>query len=221
MFEFHDVSVKKDDRILLKNISLKIEEKRVGIIGLNGSGKSTFAKLLNGLEIPTSGHISFNGQQDVKARRREVGFVFQNPDNQIVYPIVEEDLKFGLKNLRLSNAEINRRIDDVVSRFQLAPLLPRFAHQLSGGERQLVALAGVLVMQPQVIVFDEPTTLLDLKNKRMLIAAIESLSQQVVMISHDLDLLRHFDRVIHIAEGGIKNEGAPDPVIDRYIEEYA
>lgn len=221
MFEFTEVAVKKDQRFLLQNISTKIDEKRVGIIGLNGSGKSTFAKLLNGLEIPTSGQIHFNGQSEVKARRREVGFVFQNPDNQIVYPIVEEDLRFGLKNLRLSATEMNQRLDEVVTRFNLGPLLNRFAHQLSGGERQMVALAGVLVMKPSVIVFDEPTTLLDLKNKRMLIDAIDSLSQQVVMITHDLELLRRFDRVIHIAEGGIKHDGAPDSVLDRYIEEYA
>ncbi|WP_299996443.1 energy-coupling factor ABC transporter ATP-binding protein [uncultured Cedecea sp.] len=221
MFEFTEVSVKKDQRFLLQNISTKIDEKRVGIIGLNGSGKSTFAKLLNGLEIPTSGNIHFNGQPDVKARRREVGFVFQNPDNQIVYPVVEEDLRFGLKNLRLSQTEMNQRLDEVVTRFKLGPLLNRFAHQLSGGERQMVALAGVLVMKPRVIVFDEPTTLLDLKNKRMLIDAINSLSQQVVMITHDLELLRQFNRVIHIAGGGIKNDGSPDSVLDSYIEEYA
>jgi len=221
MFEFTEVAVKKDQRFLLQNISTKIDEERVGIIGLNGSGKSTFAKLLNGLEVPSSGHLSFNGQPDVKARRREVGFVFQNPDNQIVYPIVEEDLRFGLKNLRLSAIEMNQRLDEVVTRFKLGPLLNRFAHQLSGGERQMVALAGVLVMKPRVIVFDEPTTLLDLKNKRMLIDAIDSLSQQVVMITHDLELLRRFNRVIHIAEGGIKRDGSPDTVLDSYIEEYA
>lgn len=221
MFEFTDVSVKKDPRFLLQNISIKIDEKRTGIIGLNGSGKSTFARLLNGLELPTSGQISFKGQSDVKARRRGVGFVFQNPDNQIVYPVVEEDLRFGLKNLRLSRAEMDRRLDEVVTRFHLGPLLNRFAHQLSGGERQMVALAGVLVMQPEVIVFDEPTTLLDLKNKRMLINAIHDLSQHVVMITHDLDLLRPFDRVIHIDGGRIKQDGAPDAVLDSYIKEYA
>lgn len=221
MFEFTDVSVKKDLRFLLQNISLRIDEKRTGIIGLNGSGKSTFAKLLNGLELPTSGQISFNGQSDVKARRRGVGFVFQNPDNQIVYPVVEDDLRFGLKNLRLSRAEMDQRLDEVVTRFNLGPLLNRFAHQLSGGERQMVALAGVLVMQPEVIVFDEPTTLLDLKNKRMLINAIHGLSQHVVMITHDLDLLRPFDRVIHIDGGKIKQDGAPDEVLDSYIEEHA
>ena len=221
MFEFTDVAVKKEQRFLLQNLSVNIDEKRTGIIGLNGSGKSTFAKLLNGLELPTSGQITFKGTSDVKARRRGVGFVFQNPDNQIVYPVVEEDLRFGLKNLRLPRAEMDQRLDEVVTRFNLGPLLNRFAHQLSGGERQMVALAGVLVMKPEVIVFDEPTTLLDLKNKRILINAIDSLSQHVVMITHDLDLLRRYDRVIHIAEGEIKHDGAPDKVLDAYIKEYA
>jgi len=221
MFEFIDVAVKKEGRVLLSDINITLSEQRIGIIGLNGSGKSTFAKLLNGLDIPSSGIIRYQGSPDVKARRREVGFVFQNPDNQIVYPIVGEDLQFGLKNLRLPAAEITRRIEEIAQRFQITHLLDRFAHQLSGGERQMVALAGVLVMEPKVIVFDEPTTLLDLKNKRQLLKAIDSLSQQVIMISHDLDILRPFARVLQIENGAIKRDGAAAEVIESYRGEYA
>lgn len=220
MFAFTDVTVKKGDITLVDNVSLTLSEKRIGIIGLNGSGKSTFARLLNGLEVPSSGQLLFNQSPDVKIRRRAVGFVFQNPDNQIVYPVVEDDLRFGLKNLRLPAAEITRRIDGIVSRFHLEHLLDRFTHQLSGGERQMIALAGVLVMEPDVIVFDEPTTLLDLKNKQMLLRAIDGLSQQVIMITHDLDILRPFSRVLQVENGRIKRDGLSDDVIDSYIQDY-
>lgn len=221
MFELTDVVVKKNGRTVIDNINTTITERRVGIIGLNGSGKSTFAKLLNGLEEPTSGTIRYANSQDVKERRRNVGFVFQNPDNQIVYPIVGEDLEFGLKNLRLSPAEIKRRIDEVAQRFRMTHLLDRLTHQLSGGELQMVALAGVLVMQPKVVVFDEPTTLLDLKNKNQLLATMGQLEQQVIMISHDLEALRTFDRILHIERGAIKRDGPPDEVLSRYVEECA
>lgn len=221
MFEFDNVTVRKDDRLILRNISVTLDERRIGVIGLNGSGKSTFGKLLNGLETPTTGTLRYKQSEAVKDRRREVGYVFQNPDNQIVYPIVREDLAFGLHNLRLPAAEIARRIEQVAQRFQLTPLLDRFIHQLSGGERQMVALAGVLVMAPQVIVFDEPTSLLDLKNKRRLLNAIEQLEQQVILITHDLESLHGFTRVLQIEDGMIKRDGDAATVIAAYQEEYA
>ncbi|CAK9886787.1 MAG: Biotin transport ATP-binding protein BioM [Candidatus Erwinia impunctatus] len=221
MFKFIDVAVEKEDRTLLSNITVTLNEPRIGIIGLNGSGKSTFARLLNGLELPTSGTLRYQGSEEVKKRRREVGFVFQNPENQIVYPGVREDLEFGLKNLRLSAAEIRQRIEAIAVRLGIEHLLERFTHQLSGGEQQMIALAGVVVMEPEVIVFDEPTTLLDLKNKRQLLDAINQLSQQVVMISHDLDTLSQFSRVLQIENGTIKRDGPPAEVIRCYHEEYA
>lgn len=202
---------------ILKDISVRLTERRVGIIGRNGSGKSTFARLFNGIETPTSGTVTLNGITERKALRRHVGFVFQNPDNQIVYPIVAEDLAFGLKNLKLPLAETQARIDAVLTRFGMAHLRDRFTHQLSGGEKQMVALAGVLVMQPDIIVLDEPTTLLDLWNKRKFMAAIDALDEHVVIVSHDLDLLEHFDRVLHIEDGAIAGDDRPGPVLARYV----
>ena len=221
MISFSQVSVEKNGRKILHDIELTISEMRVGIVGRNGSGKSTFARLFNGLEKPTSGVIALNGTEGLKELRRRVGFVFQNPDNQIVYPIVGEDQAFGLKNLKLPQAEIDQRISHVASRFQIDHLQDRLTHQLSGGERQMVALAGVLVMQPEMIVFDEPTTLLDLRNKRRLMRAICDLDEHVILVSHDLDLLREFDRVIHIEAGRVIGDGAPERVISDYIERSA
>jgi len=217
MMSFSQVHVEKQGRTILRGINADLREKRIGIIGRNGSGKSTFARLFNGLEKPSSGAITFTGLAEGNDMRSKVGFVFQNPDNQIVYPIVGEDLAFGLKNLKLPKPMIEERIDAMLARFQLEHLKERFTHQLSGGERQMVALAGVLVMQPQVIVFDEPTTLLDLRNKRRLMRTIASLEEHIVLVSHDLDLLRDFDRVLHFEAGRIVGDGEPNAVIDDYI----
>lgn len=218
MIEFADVSVEKNGVPILKDISVRLSERRVGVIGRNGSGKSTFARLFNGIEAPSSGTVTLNGITERKALRRHVGFVFQNPDNQIVYPIVAEDLAFGLKNLKLPPDETQARIEAVLARFGLSHLGDRFTHQLSGGEKQMVALAGVLVMRPDMIVLDEPTTLLDLWNKRKFMAAIDELDEHVVVVSHDLDLLEHFDRVLHIEDGAIAADGGPEQVLAHYVE---
>ncbi|KPP86006.1 MAG: biotin transport system ATP-binding protein [Rhodobacteraceae bacterium HLUCCO07] len=215
--EFADVTVKKGDVIVLEDISIRLSERRVGVIGRNGSGKSTFARLFNGIETPTSGKLLLDGVPERKNLRRHVGFVFQNPDNQIVYPIVEEDLAFGLRNLKLSKTEIEERIVDAMRQLGLEHLRNRFTHQLSGGEKQMIALVGVLVMRPRMIVFDEPTTLLDLWNKQTFMAMITDLPQHVVVVSHDLELLRGFDRILHIEAGRIVADGDPASVIDGYI----
>ncbi len=217
MIRLRDVHVEKDGVPILRGIGLDLTQHRIGIIGRNGSGKSTLARLLNGIETPTRGTVELDGVCDRKALRRAVGFVFQNPDNQIVYPIVEEDLAFGLKNLGLPKAEIAARIDAVLERFALTPLRTCLTHQLSGGEKQMIALAGVLVMDPRMIVLDEPTTLLDLWNKRAFMAAIDALAHRVVVVSHDLDLLRGFDRVVHVEDGAIVGDGSAGAVIDDYI----
>ncbi len=217
MITFTDVTVEKNGALVLNNLNLVISERRVGVIGRNGSGKSTFARLFNGVEVPSSGTVTVHGCDKRKELRRLVGFVFQNPDNQIVYPIVGEDLEFGLKNLGLPAPERQRRIDEILQRFDLAHLAQRLTHTLSGGEKQMIALAGVLVMQPRVIVFDEPTTLLDLWNRHKLIAMLDSIEQDIVVVSHDLELLRGYERILHMEGGTIVDDGAPDDVIAGYV----
>ncbi|WP_029058349.1 energy-coupling factor ABC transporter ATP-binding protein [Stappia stellulata] len=217
MIAFTDVCVEKNGVAILNGITVHLRERRVGIIGRNGSGKSTFARLFNGIETPTRGTVTLDAVRERGALRRHVGFVFQNPDNQIVYPIVSEDLAFGLKNLKLSASETQARIEEVLERFDLVHLRDRFTHRLSGGEKQMIALAGVLVMRPQMIVLDEPTTLLDLWNKRKFMAAIDGLDQHVVVVSHDLELLAHFDRVLHIEDGTIVADGDAASVVAGYV----
>ena len=222
MIVFDQVSVIRDQQVIVDNVSVHLGEHRIGIIGDNGSGKSTFIRLINGLAIPEQGRVTvddFDTAKDHNQVRRRVGFVFQNPDNQIVYPIVREDLAFGLKNLRLPQPEIDRKINEYACRYRLEPLLDRQSHNLSGGEKQLLALAGVLIMEPAYLVLDEPTTLLDLRNKKAVMDTVMALPQSVIMVSHDLDFLHGFDRILQFANGRIVADGPPAEVIPRYIEQ--
>ncbi len=209
---------------VLRDLDLGIAERRVGVVGANGSGKSTFARLLNGLLIPDAGTVTVDGfdtRKDVKAVRRRVGFVFQNPDNQIVFPVVEEDVAFGLKNLKLPKDAIARRVEAGLERYRLGHLRDRATHLLSGGEKQMLAISAVLVMEPRYVVLDEPMTLLDLRNKRLVIEVIREIEQPVVLVTHDLDHLRDFDRVIVFDEGRVAADGPPDAAIDAYLRMMA
>lgn len=224
LIEFEDVSVALQERVVLQDVSLRLSERRIGVIGANGSGKSTFIRLLNGLVLPASGKVRVAGLDTATATRevrRRVGFVFQNPDNQIVFPVVSEDLAFGLRNIGVRKADIPARVHDMLSVLQLAHLADRPSHGLSGGEKQMVALASVLVMEPELMAFDEPTTLLDLGNRNRLRAAIAALPQSVVMVTHDLELLEDFDRVLVMDQGRVALDARPDVAIPWYRGRYA
>ena len=224
MFEVCDVSHRFGTHSVLKDVNLSIGEHRIGVIGANGSGKSTFARLLNGLLIPDEGTVRVDGidtREDVKAVRRRVGFVFQNPDNQIVFPIVEEDVAFGLKNLKLPKDEIARRVDTVLDKYRLGHLREHATHLLSGGEKQMLAISAVLVMEPEYVVLDEPMTLLDLRNKALIVEIIREIEQPVVLVTHDLDYLRDFDRVIVFDDGAVTADGRPDAAIREYVRAMA
>jgi biotin transport system ATP-binding protein len=207
------------DRLVLADIDLHLTERRIGIVGANGSGKSTFARLLNGLVVPTTGSVLVDGldtRAHVREVRRRVGFVFQDPDAQIVYPTVAEDVAYGLENQGVPAAERAVRVAEVLERYGLAGHADHPAHLLSGGQKQLLAIAGVLVMRPARIVFDEPTTLLDLVNTRRVAQLVEDLEQQVVVVTHDLDLLHGFDRVLVIDDGRVVTDGPPDSSVSAY-----
>jgi len=208
------------DRVVLDGVDLSIPEHRVGVIGANGSGKSTFARLLNGLVVPTAGSVRVDGldtRTQLREVRRRVGFVFQDPDAQIVHPTVAEDVGFGLENQGVPAAERAARVAVVLERYGLAELADHPAHLLSGGQKQLLAIAGVLVMRPARVVFDEPTTLLDLVNARRVAELIAELEQQVVVVTHQLDLLDPFDRVLVVDGGRVVADGAPGTSIDAYL----
>jgi biotin transport system ATP-binding protein len=218
--ELVDVSHSYGERVVLREVSVVLAEHRVGVIGSNGSGKSTLARLLNGLVLPTSGRVLVDGLDtatDLRAVRRRVGFVFQDPDAQIVHPTVAEDVAFGLHNQRVPAAERDERVAEVLARYGLADHADHPAHLLSGGQKQLLAIAGVLVMRPARVVFDEPTTLLDLANRRRVARVIEELEQDAVVVTHDLDLLAGFDRVLVVEDGRVVADGAPGETVEWYV----
>ena len=224
VLEFDDVNLVRNDQKILHNLNVTTSEHRIGVIGANGSGKSSFARLLNGLLVPTDGSAKILGHdvnQSTKEVRRQVGFVFQNPDNQIVYPVVSEDIELGLKGMNIPKAERKAKVEEILSRFNLLHLKDRSVHMLSGGEKQMIALSSVLVMQPKMIVFDEPTTLLDLRNRNVVASTIMALEQYVVLVTHDLELLSAFDRVLVFDEGRITADDSPKEAITWYKRKMA
>lgn len=221
MIELDSVSHRYGEREVLRDISLRLTERRIGIIGANGSGKSTLARLFNGLVLPTSGHVRVDGHdtaRELAQVRRRVGFVFQDPDLQIVMPTVAEDLAFSLRPFRLPKDEVARRVDEWLAAYGLTGHRDHPAHLLSGGQKQLLAIAAVLITGPAIVVFDEPTTLLDLRNKHRVMEAVAALDQQALVISHDLDLLVDFDRVVVIDDTRVAFDGAPDDALAFYRE---
>ncbi len=219
MIEVDGVSHRLGDRLVLDDVTVVIGEQRVGVIGANGSGKSTFARLLNGLIVPDSGTVTVDGlstAKDGREVRRKVGFVFTDPDAQIVMPTVGEDVAFGLRRSGLPKPEVARRVAEVLARYGLAGFEDRPAHLLSGGEKQLLALCSVLVTEPATVVCDEPTTLLDLRNTRRVGALLAGLPQRLVVVTHDLDSLADFDRVLVFEVGRLVADGKPSAVLARY-----
>lgn len=213
------VTVTREGQDVLKDVDLSLDEHRIAVIGLNGSGKSTLVRLLNGLLLPTHGTVRVGGRttaKDAKLIRREVGFVFQNPENQIVMPLVAEDLAFGAKNLGLRGAELTARVDAVLDRLSIAHLRDRESYALSGGEKQMVALASVLVMEPSTIVFDEPTTMLDRRNRRRLQRTIDELDQRAIVVTHDLDMISAYERTLVVHEGRIAFDGPSGQAVEFY-----
>ncbi|XEY17756.1 ABC transporter ATP-binding protein [Azospirillum sp. HJ39] len=204
----------------LAGIDLVLGERRIGLLGLNGSGKSSLLKLMVGLLAPTSGSVSIDGlspMADAAAVRRRTGFLFQSADNQIVYPIVREDLAFGLEG----DAEaVAAAIAGALGRLGIGTLAGRRIHELSGGERQLVALAGVMARDPRTILFDEPTSQLDLANRNRLCGVLDGLPQQAVVVTHDLDLVAGFDRVLVVGDGRIVADGDPAEAVAFYRRRY-
>ena len=224
MIEFRQVSLGYDGVDVLKDINLVLNERRIAVVGSNGSGKSSLVRLMNGLRLPTSGSVLVDGldtKTSGKDVRRKVGFVFQNPDNQIVLPTVEEDLAFGLKNRKLPADVIEAKIVDILARYDLTALREQSVYTLSGGQKQLIASAGVLAMDPDYIVLDEPMTLLDLKNKHRLAAAIDSFAQVAIVVSHHLDFISHFDRVLVVEDGRIAIDDVPNRALAAYVERMA
>ena len=224
MIELTDVDlvippIRKGDeaKALLTGISLTLSERRVAVIGANGSGKSSLLRLLNGMRQPTSGTVSVKGH-DVAEEPREVrqlvGFIFTDPLAQLLMSTPIEDLTLSLGHL--PRKERTGRAQQILDERGLGHLAHQSIYDLSGGERQMVALASVLAVRPEVIVADEPTTLLDLRNKLALRRALAELEQQVIYSTHDMDVAADADRVIVIEGGRVTADGEPGEVIAWY-----
>ena len=219
MIQIEGVSHRYGDREVLSDINLSLVEDRIGVVGANGSGKSTLARLLNGLVVPSTGRVLVDGMdtsRDGAGVRRKVAFVFSDPDAQIVMPTVAEDVAFSLRRSGLGKEEVADRVREVLARFRLGGYEDHPAHLLSSGQKQLLALASVLVTEPEVLVCDEPTTLLDLRNSRQVAELLDGLPQRVFLVTHDLDLLRGWPRVLVIDEGRVVADGPAEESIGEY-----
>jgi biotin transport system ATP-binding protein len=223
LIEFDAVSVAFDGKTALDNVSIKLDQQRIGVIGLNGSGKSTFARLLNGLVQPTSGTLQVGGinpATDAKAARRQTGFIFSNPDVQIIMPTAIEDVAFSLRGAGLSKDEVQTKALAALKLFKIDHLADQTAHSLSSGQKQLLAICAILVTEPKLIVADEPTALLDLVNSRRIAQALLSdLPQQIVLITHDLELAAGCDILLRFADAKLVQVGEPSTVIQSYLAE--
>lgn len=207
------------DVLVLSETSLRITEQRVALVGANGSGKSTLARLLNGLVTASTGRVLVDGldvaRQGREVRRR-VGFVFTDPAAQLVMPTVAEDVALSLRRTHRDKGERRRAALAVLESYGLAGLADRSVHTLSGGQRQLLALAGVLATDPAVLVADEPTTLLDLTNSRLIGDLLLSLPQQVVLVTHDLELAARCERALLVDGGRVVADGPAASVVEHY-----
>ena len=213
----------------LSDVNLSITEgEYVAILGHNGSGKSTLAKLLNMILIPTVGKIFIDGvditapdftEDDVFDVRRNIGMVFQNPDNQLVATVVEEDVAFGPENLGLAREEIRKRVDDALELVGMTGYKRHAPHKLSGGQKQRVAIAGIIAMKPKVIIFDESTAMLDPLGRHEVVRIMEKLNREekitVINITHYMDEAARADRVIVINDGKLLLDGTAKEVFAR------
>lgn len=211
--------------LVLRDFSLSIERGSfVAVVGHNGSGKSTLAKLCNGLYVPDRGQVLVDGLDTAKeetqlAVRKAVGLVFQNPDNQLVSSIVEEDVAFGPENLGVPQKELRPRVEDALRAVDMLSYARHDTHKLSGGQKQRIAIAGIIAMQPQCIVLDEPTAMLDPKGRREVMETILRLNRErgitVLLITHYMEEAARADRVVVMDSGRILLDGTPRQVFSR------
>ena len=212
----------ENERLVFEGLSLNIEQGSfVAILGHNGCGKSTLAKHLNAILLPEGGSVTVYGldtknDANLLAIRQQVGMVFQNPDNQIVSNVVEEDVAFAPENLGVPSAEIQKRVDDALDAVGMLGYKKHAPHLLSGGQKQRVAIAGVLAMRPKTIVLDEPTAMLDPQGRAEVVSIVQKLSREqnitVVLITHHMDEAAVADRVIAMDDGKIIADGTPKEV---------
>jgi energy-coupling factor transport system ATP-binding protein len=209
----------KTEKYAVKDVNLEVKKGEfLVVLGHNGSGKSTIAKHMNALIVPTEGTVIVDGlntsdSENVWDIRSKAGMVFQNPDNQLVATIVEEDVAFGPENLGIKSSEIRKRVDDSLEKVGMSKYKRHAPHLLSGGQKQRIAIAGILAIQPQCIIFDEPTAMLDPSGRKEVLKTIKDLNKAhgitIVLITHYMDEAAQADRIIVMDGGNVKMEGTP------------
>jgi biotin transport system ATP-binding protein len=219
MIRIETVSLAREGTPVFAGLDLRLSERRIGIVGRNGAGKSSLIRLMAGLVAPDSGRVTVNGAAvatDRRAALATVGVLFQNPDHQIIFPTVEEEIAFGLEQQGQTRPEARRLAREVLARHGRETWAGRLCHQLSQGQRQLLCLMAVLAMQPDWILFDEPFNSLDLPTALRIEAQIAGLAQNVVLITHDPARLAGFERILWLEEGRLAGDGPPAEVLPRY-----
>lgn len=220
--EIKNLTVTFDEKKALDNISLNISEGEfLCVLGKNGSGKSSFAKSLNGLIMPSAGDVvvyGMNTKDESKLLdiRKSIGMTFQNPDNQIVASIVEEDVAFGLENLGIESTEIRKRIDETLKRLFIYDLKDSLVSKLSGGQKQKVSIAGILAMKSKIIILDEPTSMIDVCSRKELLDLVKKLNEEgitIILISHNVEEIMYAKRVIVLNDGQIKMDDTPKNIL--------
>lgn len=242
VLDLEDVGVRLGDTDVLRSVTCSLDARTIAVVGENGSGKSTFARLVGGLVTATSGLTRVLGLDPVREAaqlRRRVSVVFSNPDAQIIMPTVAEDVAFSLRASTLPRAEKTRRVAEAMEQFGLTELADRSAHELSGGQKQLLALCGAFVRRPQLVIADEPTAYLDTRNARRIadhLFAVNGASggrglagggseadragggHHLLLVTHDLDFARRCETAVLVRDGTIVAAGAPDGIIESYEE---
>lgn len=223
MIGFDDVTVRvpgpDGDITLLDRVSADLGERRIAVIGGNGGGKSTLVRLINGLVGASSGRVTVDGldvAKDTSSVRRRVGFVFTNPTSQLVMPTVAEDVALSLRRTIKDKRARAARTLEILTEFGLDHRADTSVHALSGGQQQLLALAGVLACEPSIVVADEPTTLLDLRNSHAVAERLFALDQQLVLVTHDLELAQRCDRALVVDSGRIVFDGPAPQAVEHY-----
>ena len=218
-FAFDKVSLSLDGKSVLHEVSVRSSARRIGMVGRNGSGKSTFARLFAGLIAPTTGSVEVRGVDVAKDRRAAlstVGILFQNPDHQIIFPTVEEELAFGLLQQGVSKADAAEQVAQLLAQFGKSHWAPEAAHSLSQGQKKLVCLMAVLAMKPKAIVLDEPLSGLDIPTQLQLSRYLDDADAMLVHIAHDPDHIRDYDEVLWLEEGRLVADGAPAKVLPAF-----
>lgn len=220
--EVDGVCLAQDGRPVLDAITLSLTEPRIGIIGRNGSGKTSLLRVLAGLQRPDQGSVRVDGVDVLRDRAgaiRTLGVVFQNPDHQIIFPTVEEEIAFGLTQLGGDRASARARTREILERHGLSDWAGRSTHALSQGQRQYLCLLAVVAMDPSLILLDEPFTALDLLTRTQLYRSLFNLAPRLVMVTHDTQVLEGFDRVIWLDEGRVRADGPALSILERFTAE--